>query len=174
MHVGSCIPRKRIDLLLEIVAAVRRLRPEARLVKAGGNWTAAQRQQIDRLGLGGVVEHRPNLSRPALAELYRSAELVLVPSEQEGFGIPVIEALACGTPVLASDLPTLREAGGEAAHYLPVGDVAAWSDFVIAALERNVPLAPREARKAQAARFTWESHARIIADAYCRLAAEAS
>src|SRR5207253_2917031 len=50
LHVGSCIPRKRIDVLLDIFAAVRRAHPDLRLVKVGGTWTPAQREQLDRLG----------------------------------------------------------------------------------------------------------------------------
>ena len=70
------------------------------------------------------------LTRAELAEVYRRAAVVLVPSEAEGFGLPVIEALACGAAVVASDIPALREAGGPAAVYAPVGDVGAWADAV--------------------------------------------
>jgi glycosyltransferase involved in cell wall biosynthesis len=170
LHVGSTVPRKRIDVLLDVFAAARRRRPDLRLVKAGGAWTPAQRDQIGRLNLGSAIVHRPDLTRAELAALYRQAALVLVPSEMEGFGLPVIEALACGAAVLASDLPALREAGGPAALYLPVGDVAAWADTVVAVLDRPDRAPPPETRRRQAARFTWAEHARVIADAYLRLA----
>jgi glycosyltransferase involved in cell wall biosynthesis len=170
LHVGSCIPRKRIDILLQVIAAARAASRDLRLVKVGGEWTTAQREQIDRLGLGPAITHLPRLAQPALAPLYRRAALVLVPSEMEGFGLPVIEALACGATVLASDLPTLREAGGLAAVYLPVGDVAAWADAVTALLARPDAAPPPAVRRQQAARFTWAEHARVIADAYLRLA----
>jgi glycosyltransferase involved in cell wall biosynthesis len=170
LHVGSTVPRKRIDVLLDVVAAVRSRHPSVRLVKAGGAWTPAQRQQIDRLHLGPAVVHRPSLTRPELAALYRRAAVVLVPSELEGFGLPVVEALACGAAVLASDLPALREAGGPAAVYRPVGDVVAWADTVTALLDRPDTAPPLDVRRRQAARFTWAEHARIIADTYVRLA----
>jgi glycosyltransferase involved in cell wall biosynthesis len=170
LHVGSCVPRKRIDVLLDVFAAARGRRPDLRLVKAGGAWTPAQRDQIGRLNLGSAIVHRPDLTRAELAALYRRAALVLVPSEMEGFGLPVIEALACGAAVLASDLPALREAGGPAAVYLQVGDVAAWAETVIAILDRPDRAPPPEARRQQGARFTWAEHARVIADAYLRLA----
>ena len=57
----------------------------------------------------------PFVDRATLAAVYRRAALALLPSEREGFGLPLVEALACGTPVVASDIPVLREVGGDAA-----------------------------------------------------------
>jgi glycosyltransferase involved in cell wall biosynthesis len=109
LHVGSCIPRKRIDVLLDVFAAVRRGRPDLRLVKVGGPWAPAQKEQLGRLGLAGAVDTRNGLTRGDIAALYCAAALVLLPSVAEGFGLPVIEALACGAALVASDLPVLRE-----------------------------------------------------------------
>jgi len=169
LHVGSCIPRKRIDLLLEVFAAVRRAHPDLRLVKVGGTWTPAQRKQIARLGLAGGVETRNGLKRGEVAALYRAASLVLLPSEAEGFGLPVIEALACGAAVVASDLPVLREVGGPATVYCPVGDVTAWADAVCRLLADPGLAPPRAVRLQQAHPYTWANHARTIAEAYQRL-----
>ena len=116
-------------MLLDVVAAVRKRLPELVLVKVGGDWTPAQREQIDRLGLAGAIVHTP-ATNAELAGAYRRASAVLVPSEAEGFGLPVIEGLACGAVVVASDLPALREAGGPAAVFAPVADVPAWADAV--------------------------------------------
>ena len=169
LHVGSCIPRKRIDVLLDVFAAVRRDCPDLRLVKVGGPWTPAQREQLARLGLDGAVDTRTGLLRGEIAALYRAAALVLLPSEAEGFGLPVIEALACGAAVVASDLPALREVGGPAAVYCPIGDVAAWA-ATVGRLLADPGMAPaREARLQQARRYTWADHARTIAAAYRRL-----
>ncbi|MBY0458578.1 MAG: glycosyltransferase, partial [Gemmataceae bacterium] len=126
LHVGSHIPRKRIDVLLDVFAAVRERTPDLRLVQVGPVWSGAFAERIARLGIGPAVTQVRGLSREQLAELYRRAAVVLVPSEAEGFGLPVVEALACGCPVVASDIPTLCEAGGAAADYAPVGDVQAW------------------------------------------------
>ena len=98
LHVGSTIPRKRIDVLLEVFAGVRRRHPAARLLRVGGPLTAAQAQQAERLGVAGAIVSLPFLDRRTLAAVYRRAALVLQPSEREGFGLPVAEALACGTP----------------------------------------------------------------------------
>jgi glycosyltransferase involved in cell wall biosynthesis len=169
LHVGSCIPRKRVDVLLDVFAAVRRRVPGLRLVKVGADWSADQRRQIDRLGVADRVVPLCGLDRRELAARYRAAAAVLLPSEAEGFGLPVIEALACGGAVVASDLPALREVGGAAAVYCPVGDVSAWAETV-GRLLGDPGLAPaRPVRLAQAGRFSWAEHARIIVEAYRRL-----
>ena len=166
LHVGACIPRKRIDVLLDVCAEVRKTFPDLRLVKVSGAWTAAQRDRIDRLGLADAITHVVGLDRAELAEVYRRAPLVLMPSEAEGFGLPVVEALACGAAVIASDIPALHEAGGPAAVYAPVGDVGAWSDLVTKLLADPSAAPPQTERLAWAGRFTWMAHAEIIARTY--------
>jgi glycosyltransferase involved in cell wall biosynthesis len=89
--------------------------------------------------------------------------------DAEGFGFPVIEALASGAVVVASDIPVLREVGGDAAIYCPPGDAAAWASTVGALLDGRHAVPSRKARLAQAARFTWQAHARTILGAYRRL-----
>jgi glycosyltransferase involved in cell wall biosynthesis len=177
LHVGSCIPRKRIDVLLDVLAELRRTLPEVKLVKVGGEWSAEHREQMSRLNLQPAVVHVTGLSREQLAEVYRRAPVVLVPSEAEGFGLPVIEALACGSAVVASDLPVLREVGGEVTTYCAVGDVPAW----VAAVQHCGLLAPRAgmadrspseqnaSRLAWASRYRWAAHADTIAAAYHRI-----
>lgn len=168
LHVGSCIPRKRIDVLLEVVAEARRDNPDLRLVKVGGEWTEEQGKKIERLGLKNAVVHKTGLSRGELAEVYRRAPVVLVPSEAEGFGLPVIEALACGSAVVASDLPVLREVGGEVVTFRAVADVPAWAEAVVEHL--NTPRVTEvDASLKWAARYTWASHAATIAEAYRRI-----
>jgi glycosyltransferase involved in cell wall biosynthesis len=169
LHVGNCIRRKRIDVLLEVIAAVRATIPDLRLVKVGGQWTSGHREQISRLGLDRAITHVTGLSRAELAEVYRRAHVVLMPSAAEGFGLPVIEALACGAAVVASDIPALREAGGPAVTFAPVGDVAAWSNRVAEFLASPAVAPSRADRLAWAGRFTWRAHADIIARAYHRL-----
>jgi glycosyltransferase involved in cell wall biosynthesis len=169
LHVGSCIARKRIDVLLDVIAAVREAIPDLRLVKVGGEWMTDQRDRIARLGLGDAITHVTGLTRVELAEVYRRALIVLVPSGAEGFGLPVIEAMACGAAVVASDIPALREAGGPAVVYAPVGNVGAWSSMVSKLLTDPAAAPARTVRLAWAGRFTWAAHAEIIARAYHRL-----
>lgn len=170
LHVGSHIPRKRIDVLLAVFASVLKRHPEVRLVQVGPPWAPVFARQIERLGIESRIARFANLSREQLAELYRRAGAVLVPSEAEGFGLPVIEALACGAAVVASDIPVLREVGGEAVVYRPVADVPAWADAVSRVLADPHFAPPREVRLARAGRYSWCEHARIIAGTYLRLA----
>ena len=102
--------------------------------------------------------------RAVLAAVYRRAALVLQPSEAEGLGLPVIEALACGTLVLASDIPALREVGAGAAVYCPVGDIPAWTRAALNLLDDRLGQTPayharRAAGLARARLFQWPHHA---------------
>jgi len=171
LHVGSCIPRKRIDVLLAVVARVRQHRPGVRLLQIGGEWTEAQRKQLAELKLHDAVTQVRGISRDELAAHYRRAALVLQPSDAEGFGLPVTEALACGAPVLASDLPTLKAVGGDAVTYAPVGDVDRWTACIMSHLADPQEAPALASRLAQASRYSWNQHARTIADAYHELAA---
>jgi glycosyltransferase involved in cell wall biosynthesis len=169
LHVGSCIPRKRIDVLLAVFAGVRARHPDLMLVQVGGSWTPAHEEQIRRLGLAEALVQVRGLDRRVIAGLYRAARLVLQPSEAEGFGLPVVEALACGSMVVASDIPVLREVGGSAVLYCPVADVAAWADTVCHLLKQPGAAPGRVERLAQAQRYSWSAQAQTIVAAYERL-----
>ena len=176
LHVGSTIPRKRIDVLLDVFAAVRRARPEARLVRVGGPFTAEQRLRVRELDLTDAIVVLPFLDRATLAAVYRRAVVALLPSEREGFGLPLVEALACGTPVVASDIAVLREVGSDAAEYRPVGDIDTWSRAVLGLIaERDGSPAMWQSRRtagvARAAQFSWTTYAAAVAAVYRRVAA---
>jgi glycosyltransferase involved in cell wall biosynthesis len=179
LHVGSTIPRKRIDVLLEIFARVRtEIGPGARLLRVGGEFTAAQKTQCRQLGLQSEIVELPFLSPRELAAVYRRADLVLVPSEAEGFGLPVIEALACGTPVLASDLAVLTEVGGAAATYARVAAVEDWVENIRLLLQERSQdpaawMARRDRGREQAAKFSWRETARQTYEIYRIVLAQA-
>lgn len=178
LHVGSTIARKRIDVLLRAFAVIRARRPDARLVRAGGAFTAEQQALAERLGLAGNIVTLPFVTRDVLAAVYRRAALVLQPSQAEGFGLPVAEAMRCGTPVVASDLAVLREAGGAEATYAAVGDAAAFGAAALALLaereDRPEAWSSRRARGAAwADQFSWRAYAERANDAYRRTWAEA-
>lgn len=166
LHVGSCIPRKRIDVVLEVFARVRQSRPELRLVQVGGEWTREHRRLLEKLGIRDAVLQLARQNSHAIAALYRRASLVLMPSDAEGFGLPVVEALACGASVLASDITVLREVGGDVVTFAPVGDIAAWASSALRLLATPESAPPREGRIAHAARFSWAKHARTVVEAY--------
>ena len=174
LHVGSTIPRKRIDVLINVLAEVGRQIPGIRLVRVGGPFTAEQHKQIEDLGVADSIVSLPFLDRRVLASVYRLSALVLQPSEAEGFGLPVAEALACGVPVIASDLEVLREVGGDSASYCPVGDVPAWSNTIVEMLRqrRECPELVRARRHEgliRASQFTWGAYARRMAELYREL-----
>jgi glycosyltransferase involved in cell wall biosynthesis len=175
LHVGSTIPRKRIDILLRVFAAARREYPALRLVKAGGALTGEQQQLARVLGIADAIVTTPFLAPDMLAALYRRAALVMLPSEAEGFGLPLAEALACGTPVVASDIAPLREVGADAASYCPVGDVPGWSVALLAMLRERTTQPTRWAERRaagirRAARFSWAEYADRCAALYREIA----
>ena len=174
LHVGSTQPRKRIDLLLRIFAAVRANFRDARLIRVGGGLTKQNQQLAEQLGVSDGITILPFLDRRILAAAYRRADVVVLPSEAEGFGLPVIEALACGVPVIASDLPVLREVGGNVVRYCAVGDIDAWSGAIVEVIrERDADSHARLERGARAtahaSRFSWSANAERAAHAYREL-----
>ena len=114
-----------------------------------------------RLGVEDRLKVLPCVDGGELVTLYQTAAALLQPSSYEGFGLPVAEAMACGCPVLASDLATLREVIGRGGMLLPVNDVAAFSR-AIARLAESADL--REDLGAAAAErsktFSWDRCAR--------------
>ena len=175
LHVGSTIARKRIDTLLHVFAGVRSARPDARLIRVGGPFTGEQRALARDLRIDDAVIVLPFLDRSTLAAVYRHSAALLLPSEREGFGLPVLEALACGTPVIASDIDALREVGGSAAIYCPPDDVERWTATVLEVLRERSERPDRWAERktegiARAAVFSWARYASQLLPLYRRLA----
>jgi len=174
LHVGSNIDRKRIDVLLSVFAEVARTSSDPRLIKVGGELTAAQDAQAHSLGIRDRILTLPPFDpksprdRAGLAAVYRRASVVLMPSDAEGFGLPVVEALACGVPVVATDMPVFREVGGDAITYCPLGEIQAWSVAVLRLLSEGAESrASRRMRGLARARlFTWRAHAEQLSEIY--------
>jgi glycosyltransferase involved in cell wall biosynthesis len=136
-------PHKNHDRLLDAVTLVRRERPELRLVLTGAGH--------DGRGLPDWVDARGRVSDEELADLYRSAAALVFPSLSEGFGLPPLEAMACGCPVAVARAASLPEVCGDAAVYFDptsVEDIARGIDDVLAG--------PPTGGIEQAARFTWD------------------
>jgi len=165
LHVSSCIPRKNVDFLLRVFCEARTLDSALRLVQIGGQWTDAQQAYLDREGLGPYVEQKRGLPRRELAQIYARASAVMVPSLAEGFGLPVIEALACGAPVVASDIPVLREVGGDGVRFCSATDRAQWVQAIREVL-CNRTRVEESTRSRILERYSWRAHAATIAEAY--------
>jgi glycosyltransferase involved in cell wall biosynthesis len=127
------------------------------LVVAGPEREPALARELERRGadLRGYVE------KDELATLYRGAAALVLPSRYEGFGLPVLEAMACGTPVVANPDPALKEVAGDAALYAEPGGLAA---SIRRAIEERGRLVA--AGFARAARFSWDETARLTLEAY--------
>jgi glycosyltransferase involved in cell wall biosynthesis len=159
LHVGQAYPHKNLRRLIEAFAVLAPQHPGLRLLLAGKphpRQTPQLRALVAERGLVDRVEFRPYVPFAALPDLYRGALALVYPSLWEGFGLPVLEAMACGTPVLTSRGSGTEEAAGEAALLIDPLDQSALE----AALRRLVqePLLRRRLRQRglqQAGGFSW-------------------
>jgi len=166
--VSTLHPRKNLERLVTVFGRLRQRRPEFRLVIAGlrGFHTSAVERLIVKSGLRESVRLTGWISRPELAELYRRAYAFVYPSTFEGFGLPVLEALAAGVPTACSAIEPLASLAGEAAvQFDPTVDEA-----LLAALERLISDEALRARLARegplrAARFSWDRTAQLTLEA---------
>lgn len=128
LFVGSIFNRRHLPDLIRAFARIVREHPEVRLEIVGENRTHPHqdlRRLVDDLELHHQVSLRSYEPDTVVAELYRRAGVFAFLSEYEGFGLPPLEALASGIPVVLSDTPVAREVFGDAAWYVPVGDIDA-------------------------------------------------
>lgn len=177
LHVGDLHPRRNLSVLWN---AVRRLRRDQaalghlRLVLIGTDRGSrdALMSEAARDGLPEALVHIPQIDEEGLRHWYRKAAVFAYPSRYEGFGLPLLEAMACGTPVVASRASSIPEVTGDAARLVDPLDADGW----IAAL-RDVLCDRIRAEQmssgglAQAARFTWTTTARMTADVWREAAA---
>jgi glycosyltransferase involved in cell wall biosynthesis len=173
LAVGNLQPRKNLARLVEAYAAVRaRDRLPHQLVVAG---KAAWRESeiyaaVGRHALERDVLFPGYVAEGTLAALYRQADLFVFPSLFEGFGLPVLEAMACGTPVVCADRTSLPEVAGEAARLVDPEDAAALSEAIRQVLGDAALRAAMRARGLERARrFTWQRTARETLAVYRRV-----
>ena len=164
LHVGSCIPRKRMDVLLNAFAKVTKFRSGWKLIQAGGLFSPEHRLQIQDLKLGGIVEQRQNLTREDLASLYRGAKCLVITSDSEGFGLPLIEGMSCGARVVASDIPVLREVGGDEITFFAPGEPDACAQSILKVTESSFSNGDYLPRK-----WSWLDHVKTIRSVYSSL-----
>jgi len=168
LAVGSLEPRKNLARLLaahaQLDARVRQARPL--VVVGGGGWRNGELEQaLAAASADGAVRRLGQVADDDLVDLYCGAALFAYPSLAEGFGLPVLEAMACGTPVLSSSGSSLPEVAGDAALLIAPEDVSAIRDGLVWLLADDGERARlATAGAARAARFSWDdAAARILA-----------
>lgn len=180
LFAGRLQPLKGPHVLVEALALVRAHEPalpvELDVVGVGTRgFTAALRERVRELGLEDVVRFGPALPTPRLAARMRRADLVAVPSSSETFGLVALEAQACGTPVLATDVDGLRTAvlDGVTGRLVPDREPASWARALIRLAREPETLRRLGAAAAlRAEGNSWERTARATADVYARLLEE--
>lgn len=181
LYLGTLEPRKNLPMLLNAFARWRQKATvndqahdqNVHLVLAGGKGWYYETifAQVAALGLTEFVHFPGFVPEEELPAWYRGAELFVYPSRYEGFGLPVVEAMACGTPVLCSNAPGVREVAGDAAIQLAPDDVDAWvAAMSLAATQPMLRAELQHAGLAHAKQYTWETAAAVTVDAYERAA----
>jgi glycosyltransferase involved in cell wall biosynthesis len=177
LMVGTLEPRKNHATALRVLARLKALgHPHRLLIVGGEGWLFAPvRRLVEELGLTGDVTFAGYVPNADLPALYAGAACVLQPSLYEGFGFPVLEAMACGAPVVCSNASSLPEVAGDAALLAPPADVEAW----VAAIEQIITsptlresLCQRGVRHAR--QFCWEQCAATTATLYQEVVQKAS
>lgn len=161
--VGTLEPRKDVATLIGAFgrAVVDRGLPHRLVLVGPPGWLAgAEDAARAAAALGDRVVFTGPVPADTLRSVYAGADVFALPSRHEGFGMPVLEAMAQGTAVLAADLPVLSEVGADAVRYAPVGDVGAWGEALGALLDDGAARAALGAAAAtRASTFTWEASA---------------
>lgn len=168
VYAAGISPHKDLTTLLEAHASVVRTGPTPPALVIAGDLETAQhvssaprlRSTVRRLGLEGSVQLPGFVPDPTLAALYSGATVGVVTSLAEGFGLPAVEAAACGCPMVLSDLPSHRETLGDAALFAPPASASAVAEQVRLLLDDSALRARLAAAgQAAAARYSWEASA---------------
>lgn len=176
LHVGDLHERRNLGVVVEALLATRRrvgALPALSLVLAGvdrgvGDGLSAFAAEA---GDADAVVRLGEVEEEQLKTLYRCAMALVYPSRYEGFGLPVIEAMASGTPVLASRAASIPEVAGDAGILIDPLDVQGWTDAIVRIVnDEELRGRLRAAGLSRAAAFTWERTARMTLEAYRRVA----
>jgi glycosyltransferase involved in cell wall biosynthesis len=169
LFVGTLEPRKNVVRLIEAYARLSKGRPPLMLI-GGKGWLYEEIfGRVEALGLTGEVRFVGYVPSDALPLWYNAAELFVYPSVYEGFGLPPLEAMACGTPVITSPASSLPEVVGPAGLLVDPTDPEALAEAMEQLLTaRDLQEQMRAAGLAQAQVFSWEKTARRTADSYRR------
>lgn len=167
MHVGHTQARKNLPTLFQAIALLRRQGVKAILVQIGGQPDTGQQKLVLELGLEQFIHFVGRVAEEVLVDFYNAADVFVFPSLYEGFGMPVLEAMACGTPVVASSAASLPEVMGDAGLLVDPCTPEALADAVARVLEnRDLALALSQRGLARAQQFTWKRTAQETLEVY--------
>lgn len=170
LFIGSLKPHKNLSRLVQAFARIRSRRQLDHVLLLAGDDRIGRKpllEECEGLGLGNTVRHVPWVPAELLPTVYAAADLLVVPSTNEGFGLPVVEAMACGTPVVCSDAASLPEVGGDAVVYFDPHNVEEMASTIERLLDSpSLQAEMREKGKAQAAKFSWQECARRHLEVY--------
>lgn len=158
LYVGNLLPHKNVLCLLDAMAILRRRRPVRLVIRGEGRPTyiRAVRARVETLGLERVVRFLGYTTETSMRDLYRRAACLVLPSLGEGFGLPVLEAMACGTPVITAAVASLPEVAGDAALMVNPRDSIEVAEAMFRILsDRDLRHDLRERGLRQAGAFTW-------------------
>jgi glycosyltransferase involved in cell wall biosynthesis len=156
LHVGHCAARKNVEGLLRAVALLQQRGVSARFLQVGGIFTSAQHRLLEALGIKGAVTQIPHVPNTELPSFYGAADVFVFPSFYEGFGIPLIEAMACGTPIVCSDWELFHEVCGNAAWFADPHCPKAIAEAIVRVLEDQALAGDLRERGLQRAQeFSW-------------------
>jgi glycosyltransferase involved in cell wall biosynthesis len=171
LYTGSEEPRKNLGVVLRALKDLIRELPDVKLIKAGGPGSGISPElcinEVNRLGLQKHVIFTGTISDTELLALYNIAEAFVFPSLIEGFGLPPLEAMACGCPVIASDRTSIPEVVGDAGILLDPEDPNAWCTAMCKVL--NEPAIREDMKRkslVRAAMFSWEKCAQKTHELY--------
>lgn len=171
VSVGTVQPRKNYQMLIRAFTPLAAELPHNLYIAGGKGWLYEEMlAEIERQGLNGRVRFIGFVDDADLPALYSGASLFAFPSLYEGFGLPLLEAMGCGVPVLTSNASSLPEVAGEAAVQLSPHDEAAWTAALRTLLQdpgQRTHLVAAGFR--QARQFTWQKSAQKLLQVYKRL-----
>lgn len=166
LAVGTLEPRKNLPFLVEAFSIAKREDHDLVIVGKAGWDTETLHQRIRQLHMDQRVRLLEYVDEEELLTILRMATALLFPSQYEGFGLPLLEAMACGTPAVSSTAASLPEVGGDAVLYADPRDVDAWRDHISRVIaDATLRQDLRAKGLARAATFTWERTARLTLDA---------
>jgi len=176
LYIGTLKPHKNIPTLIRAFALLRgRRKVEHQLLIVGDDpkWKEELVSLCSRLGIAGHVSFFPHVAHAILPQVYAGADLMVMPSFIEGFGLPVLEAMACGAPVVCSRAASLPEVAGHAAEFFEpssVDDLAEAIERVLSSPERQAELRQKGLERAK--QFSWGECARRHCEVYRRVLQE--